>query len=75
MLILYISRVTLQEMNERECYEFTDWISTTDKLCSHCIRILSVKLCTDNITDRNYLKYINATSSERVRLQEKRVLL
>lgn len=75
MLLLHISRVTLQEMNERERCEFTDWISTTNKLCSRCIRIFSVKLCIDNITDRNYLKYINATSSERVRLREKCVLL
>ena len=76
LLLLYISRITLEEMRQRQYCEFTYWINTTqDDLCTHCIRILSMRLCIDDMSDRNYWKYMKATPLERIRLREKCVEL
>ena len=75
-MLLYISRITLEEMRQRQYCEFTYWINTThDDLCTHCIRTLSIRLCIDYMSDRNYWKYTKATPLERIRLREKCVEL
>ena len=34
-------------------------------------KILGIRLCTDDMSDRNFRKYMNATLLERIRLREK----
>lgn len=68
--------MTSEEMKERQFWKFTWWINTLeDELCVHCIRIISLRLCIDKITDCNYWKYMNTTALETIRLQEKCVNL
>lgn len=65
-----------EELKQRDYCEFTDWITTAnDDLCTHCIRILSIRLCIDDMTDVNYWKYMKATPLERLRLREKCVYM
>ena len=71
-MLLYISRITLEEMRQRQYCEFTCWINTTHyDLSTRCIRILGIRLCIDDMSDRNFRKYMNATPLERIRLREK----
>ena len=76
LLLLYTSRITLEEMRQRQYCEFTYWINTThNDLCTHCIRILGIRLCIDDTSDRNFRKYMKATPLERIRFHEKCVEL
>ena len=76
LLLLYTSRTTLEEMRQRQYCEFTYWINTThNDLCTHCIRILGIRLCIDDMSDRNFRKYMKATPLERIRFHEKCVEL
>ena len=44
-------------MRQRQYCEFTYWINTThDDLCTHCIRIVGIRLCIDDMSDRNFLE-------------------
>ena len=68
----YISRTILLEMKERSWCQFTLWTNTTkDDLCAHCIRIVSLKLCIEDITDAGYWKYMNTTAFERAQMEQK----
>lgn len=76
MLFLYITRIPLEEFKDRHFCDYTQWISTTDdELCAHCIRIISLRLCIDEMTDLEYWKYMNATVFESHRLREKCVAM
>lgn len=67
----YISRTILLEMKERSWCQFTLWTNTTkDDLCAHCIRIVSLKLCIEDITDAGYWKYMNTTAFERAQMEQ-----
>ena len=55
LLHLYISRITLEELKNRQLCQFTLWKNTTeDELCAHCVQIVSLRLCIDEITDASY---------------------
>ena len=76
LLLLYTSRITLEEIRQRQYCEFTYWINTThNDLCTHGIRILGKRLCIDDMSDRNFRKYMKATPLERIRFHEKCVEL
>ena len=73
---LYISRTILEEMRERSLCQFTLWTNTSkDDLYAQCIRIVSLKLCIEDITDAGYWKYMNATAFERAQMEQKCLML
>ena len=52
--------------------KFTLWKNTAgDELCTHCVGIVSLKLCMDDITDAGYWKYMNATLFQKAQMQLK----
>ena len=61
------STIKFSERTEEEL-----WTNTTkDDLCAHCIRIVRLKLCIEDITDAGYWKYINTTAFERAQMEQK----
>ena len=61
------STITFSERAEEEL-----WTNTTkDDLCAHCIRIVRLKLCIEDITDAGCWKYINTTAFERAQMEQK----
>ena len=63
-------------MKERSWCQFTLWTKTTkDDLCRHCICIVSLKLCIEDITDAGYWKYMNTTAFERAQMEQKCLIL
>ena len=75
-LFLYISRTICEELKGRECCEFTEWVNTQkDALCTHCLRILNLRLCLDEMRDVAYWEYMNSTSERRQFLCEKFIAL
>ena len=51
-LLLYISRAAFEELKRRDYCEFTEWINTQNAdWCTHCVRILSLRLCIDELHD------------------------
>ena len=71
-MLLYIPRTTLEELKYRQLWQFTLWKNTAeDELWAHCVRIVSLKLCMDDITDAGYWKYMNATPFQKAQMQLK----
>lgn len=71
-MLLCISRATFEELKQREYGDYTEWKNTAnDNLCTHCIRIVSIRLCIDEITEYTYWKYMKATPLERQLMHEK----